>query len=105
MGRVLFDHDDLTGITEYFHWNPQDESFTIEMVQDVTAIAEHAKRQYNDTDERARWTGDMANHVGVIPLSILYAPENRHLREDPQAMKDWLNNPDNRIFRTRPGKV
>ena len=44
-------------------------------------------------------------HVAEVPI-IIY---NKAVREgwvnDPKAWKKWLNNPDNKLFRTWKGKV
>ncbi len=89
------------GTTTYFHSDA--EGIHIEKVQDVTNIVEDSKAQFNNTDERARW-GEWQK-VATIPLSILYDLKAKGIADDPKAMKKWLNDPENRYFRTRPGVV
>lgn len=100
----LFDKDLLTKTKRLFHWNDADESFHIETLQDATEIAESNKHQYNQVDERAGWKGDM-NKVASIPMNIYMDLEARGITRDEKRFKAWLNAPENRVFRTRPGRV
>jgi hypothetical protein len=100
MKRVLSVNPDYKKTT-YFHSDA--DKITIETVQDVTDIVEHNKAKYNSVDERARW-GEWAR-VAQIPLSVYFDLKKQGITEDEAAMKRWLNSPDNRYYRTRPGKV
>ena len=82
----------------------EDGSVTIQTVQDVGDVAEENKQTFNQFDERANWKGDM-HKVASIPMSIFYDLQRKGILNDPVAMKKWLNDPDNRVFRTRPGQV
>lgn len=85
----------------HFH---DDGAITIETVQDITEIAEANKAAYNQFDKRTNWRGDM-HRVASIPMGIYYDLKAKGILDDPVAMKAWLNNPENRVFRTRPGQV
>jgi hypothetical protein len=101
MIKKPFDYDPFTGIRETFHYDEETGDVYIEAEQDVETIANEMKALYADTDERARW-GE-GGHVARIPNVILEAhPELMH---DNEALKKWLNDPDNRVFRSRPGKI
>jgi hypothetical protein len=100
MKRLLSANPD-TGTKTYFHSTP--EHVHIESVQDVTNVVEAAKAKFNDTDERAKW-GEW-QRVASIPLVTFYDLKRKGITEDPAAMKKWLNDPDNRFFRTRPGRL
>lgn len=100
MKRILSQNPE-TGTTTYFHSTP--EAIHIEKVQDVTSIVEDAKNVFNSIDERARW-GELT-HVASIPMSIFYDLKAKGIVDDEKAMKKWLNSPENRYFRTRPGVV
>lgn len=82
----------------------EDGSVTIQTVQNVEDVAEENKQTFNQFDERANWKGDM-HRVASIPMSIFYDLQRKGILNDPVAMKKWLNDPDNRVFRTRPGQV
>jgi len=98
--RRLFDRDPLTGITQYWHVTDKGE-YVIETQQDVTAIAEANKRQYNDTPDKH---GDV-NKVASIPLNVYYDLKRRGIADDPKKFRQWLNDRDNIVFRTRAGTL
>lgn len=102
MKRILSKNPD-TGITQWYVSDPQAGTFRFVTEQDVTPYVEAAKAQYNNTDERARW-GEWSK-VATIPLSILHELKRRGIAESEPKLKAWLNSPENRYFRTRPGRV
>jgi hypothetical protein len=104
MGGRFFDYDPFTGILEKFHYNEDDDTFLIEAIQDTTAIEEAAKTSFNSYDSpRDRW-GDY-QRVAHIPNVILQDLMLSGKLKDQAYMKRWLNDPDNAVFRTRPGRV
>jgi hypothetical protein len=100
MKKRLFGHDPITGITEYWHVTDKGE-YVIEKIQDVTAIAEANKRQYNDTPSKYR----DVNKVASIPLSVYYELKRQGIADDPKAFRKWLNDSNNQVFRTRAGAL
>lgn len=102
MRRLLSKNPD-TGTSQYFVSDPMTGAFRLETVQNVTPYLEAAKASYNSIDERAKW-GDMA-HVARIPSALYWHLKKKGVADDPAAMKRWLNDPDNRFFRMRPGRV
>jgi len=83
----------------------------IETRQDVTANIEQNLKEFNSYDERAKWSDDMfGNKIASIPLTVIDDLNAKGIMRgfaviDEKQMKAWLNNPDNRFFRTRPGRV
>lgn len=80
----------------------------IETIQDVTEIVEDAKYNYKER-QGERWK-DLMTHVAQIPTSIYYDLVRKGIideKNDPEMerLKKWLNDPDNRVFRTRPGRI
>ena len=101
MSRRLLNDDDFTGIKTHFHYDAEKDEAIIEKEQDISHIIESNKREFNAAPERwGEWT-----KVGSIPLSVYYELERQGITKDQEAMKKWLNDPDNRYFRTRPGTV
>ena len=98
--KRIFSHDSQNGITKYWHVKENGE-YVIETVQDVTAIADANKRQYNDTPSKYR----DVNKVASIPLPIYYELKRKGIADDPKALAKWLNDADNRVFRTRAGTL
>ncbi len=101
--KKLFDKDDALGITRIWHYDADKDEATIETRQDVSQIIEENKQEYAQIDERARW-GEWTR-VASIPLSIYYKLKAEGKLEDEAYMKRWINDPENKYFRTRPGEV
>jgi len=88
--------------------NENGDGIIIKTVQDVSAIVEKNKREFNSIDERARW-GDIAK-IASIPLTVIDDLNKSGIMRgfhvlDQKRLSSWLNHPDNRVFRTRPGTV
>ena len=96
----LFDRDPATGITKYWHVTDKGE-YVVETKQDVSAIAERNKNEYKETPNRYR----DVNKVASIPLSVYYELKKRGIADDPKAMRKWLNDSNNQVFRTRAGTL
>ena len=104
MRRVL-DSDPATGITQWFHFDDVTGDFGLETQQDVTALIESTKGAFNQMGEREPWKGDL-HKVAPIPMSIYHElAKISHNFKDQRAIYKWLNDKDNRVFRTRPGRL
>lgn len=103
MDKRLFDYDPVLGITEYYYYDDDAGTFTIQQVQDTKHIIEQNKGQYNAIDEKARW-GEWQK-VASIPMNLWADLNAKGITRDSKAFKAWLNDSDNKFFRTRPGKV
>lgn len=99
---ILNRNEDL-GITRLFHFDDDTETFTIETVQDVSNLIELNRAEFDEHTSLDRF-GDM-NRVASIPMNVYFDLKNKGITDDTKAMKRWLNDPDNRFFRTRPGRV
>jgi hypothetical protein len=104
MTSKLFDYDPITGTKKVWHYDADKDEAVIETIFDVQAIGEDNKAKYNSFDERANWNGDM-HHVASIPMSLFYQMKAEGKLDDQAYMKRFLNDPNNRVFRTRPGDV
>lgn len=100
----LMDKDLVSGTETWFHFDAETEVCTIETRRNVEELLEDNKAVFNHFDERARW-GDDLNRVASIPDFIYYDLVAKGITRDKKAMRAWLNDPDNRAFRTRPGRV
>ena len=80
---------------------------------DLTDFAEHTKAQYNNNPSKTGWSGevfDPKNKIAELPLAIINDLNAKGIMrgfhiQDPKALKKWLNDPENRVFRTRGGEV
>ena len=99
--RVISRNEDA-GITTFFHYDPHTEGFTSEDVQDAEPTIELNKLQMNEVS--SGWKGDL-HHVARIPLVIYENLRKAGILEDRKKFRAWLNDRDQRAFRTRPGNV
>jgi hypothetical protein len=104
MKRIL-DYDPATKTVQFYHEDELTGDVALETRQDITPIVEHNKALFNQVDERARW-GNGQTHIATIPNSILVKlAKITNNFKDKAAFDRWMDNPDNRVFRTRPGKL
>lgn len=100
MDRV-FSRDAFTGITTYWIYDDSADTAVLRKEQDVSGIVEMNRADFNDAP--ARW-GD-GQRVASIPMTVYWALKRSGVADDQAALRRWLNDPDNRFFRTRPGAV
>ena len=83
----------------------------IETKQDITGIIEQNKKEYNSFDERAKWSDELfGNKIASIPFTVIDELNKQGIMrgfavQDEKRFKAWLNERDNRVFRTRTGVV
>ena len=98
-----FDRNEALNLDRTWHYNSETDEATIETKQDVTAIIEENRQDFNLQEKHSKY-GEW-NKVASIPLSIFYELKAQGKLDDQAYMKRWLNDPENRYFRTRPGQV
>jgi hypothetical protein len=101
MSKRLITDDTETGIKTYLQYDGTDDDAIIVKEQDATNIVEANRAAFDAAP--ARW-GDMT-HVGRIPLTVYYELERKGILQDQVALVKWLNDPENAMWRTRPGNV
>lgn len=99
--RKVLDHDPNTGISHVFYYDDVTDEATITAEQDVDDVVEFNKQQFNE--QHGRW-GEFTK-VASLPLVVYHDLQKKGVLDDRKAFKRWLNDPDNRFFRTRPGHV
>ena len=85
-----------------------DGKYFIENSQDISGIIESNKAQFNAIDEKAKW-GEWTK-VASIPNVVIDELNKQGIMRgfavlDEKRFRLFLNDPDNRFFRTRPGQV
>ena len=85
-----------------------DGGLIIRTSQDVTAIVEQNKAQYNSISSRQKW-GDLTK-VASLPFTVIDTLNRKGIMRgfaviDEKEFRRFLNDPENRFFRTRPGIV
>lgn len=101
MSKRLITDDALTGIKTYLEYDGTDDNAVIRKEQDVTGIVESNRAAFDAAPKR--W-GDMT-HVGRIPLTVYYELERKGILNDQDALRKWLNDPENAMWRVRPGTI
>ncbi len=92
----FFERDDFLGVNRYFH-GEDDGSFRIESVSDVEPLIEVNKflvntEEYNPKSENRR--------VAQIPAQIFAELMRKGIRPGTKEFDAWLNDRDQRVFRT-----
>jgi len=88
-----------------------DGGIVIESAQDVGGIIESNRKQFNAFDERARWSDHLlGNKVASVPMAVIDELNRLGIMRgfhvvDQSRFRDFLNHPDNRAWRTRPGRI
>jgi hypothetical protein len=85
----------------------------IETKLDLSGFAEATKQAYRENSGSKGWGDtpyDPKNHIACIPPEIIGDLNKKNIMKgyqviDMPALKRWLNDPENRVFRTRGGIV
>jgi hypothetical protein len=101
MTKRLFAVDPLTGTASYVDYDEGSDTFTLVDEVDPTALIEFNKLCFNEAPDR--W-GDGAG-VARVPMLLRQQLVREGIWDDPKAKARWLNDPDNRAWRIRPGRV
>ena len=105
--KRTLDFDPLTGIKNEFIFEagdtPSQDKFVIQTTQDVTDIIRKNKVSLNEVDKHQPW-GEWSK-VASLPLSIYFDLKQQGILDDKTAFKKWLNDPDNKYYRTRGGSI
>lgn len=99
--------DPLTGTETWTHYDPSSETMTFETRRNVGDVTESNREEFKQYDERARWGSDVHNKVASIPDFLFWELQAKFgpMKDNQKAWMRWLDDPDNRAFRTRPGKL
>lgn len=103
-GPKVLSNDPFTGLVKYFHPDDDGNSFVIQTEMPahvVEDIVEANKASFNDAP--TQWGNGKL--VASIPIHIYWDLKKKGIADDDAAMRRWLNDPDNRFFRVRPGTV
>ena len=105
MAEKIFNGVDTTEFEDH------GDQLIVKKSQNIGAIIEANKADYNETDAKTKWgEGQLSNRVARIPLVVFQDLEKQGITRgftviDMKRFKEWLNNPDNQVFRTRAGRV
>lgn len=102
----LFDEDPLAGTRTLFVPTDDKGSFQLVTQQDHEPIMQDARDERNMHNSKAwhKWKGDM-HKVATIPLPVLMELYRIGIAHDQKEFAKWLDDPDNAVFRTKPGSL
>lgn len=100
MSRLL-GNDPIAKARSFVHMDG-DEAFYIEDRQDIEGIL---RENLEDRKDRQGFKGDDMHHVARIPLAVWTELEKVGIAGDADALKVWLNDPDNIRYRSHAGKI
>ena len=90
-------------VNQKYHWDNIDEKLVVESTQETASILELNKEERNEFDTQKNsemkyqegWT-----KVATIPNIVIDQLMKDGVWFDKKKMKQWLNDPDNKYFRT-----
>ena len=93
----------MSEVNQKYHWDNIDEKMVVESTQDTASILELNKEERNDFDTQKNsdmkykegWT-----KVATIPNIVIDQLMKDGVWFDKKKMKQWLNDPANKYFRT-----
>jgi hypothetical protein len=101
---TLFDYDPATGRTVWQMFDGEKAVFRVDTP--VAASIEENRRALNDAS--SGWAGDY-HRVASVPMQLLYEESlglNKAIMQgDEKYLSRWLNDSDNRAWRTKGGRV
>lgn len=100
---ILFDVDPLTQTVQRFHWDPVTEKFTITDDQEVQDLLDMNQALRNTMVGHDKKSG--MHRVASVPLNIYMKLKAEGIIDDKKRLKAWLNDPDNRAWRTNNWRI
>ena len=97
MTRYLLDHDPVSGLYSEFAFDEGDGKYIFNSAQDVSEIIEANKAEMN---EAKRTMDGLGRKVASIPLVVWNDLQKKGITRDKAAFKRWLNDQDNKFFKT-----
>ena len=99
-------HND--GSITTFH-DSDDGGVVIAKEHNISALIDANKEEYNTAD--SKWHDNaLNNRVARIPMAVFEELNKQGITRgftviDMKRFKEWLNNPDNKVFRTKAGRI
>lgn len=81
-------------------------TLALETVFDIEPVIEQNKVDMREAPGNFRGSEQgLGVRVASIPMPIFMELQRRGLTKDPRDFKKWLDDPDNRLWRTAPGRL
>ena len=103
--KRLLEHNEFSGLTQYFHYDELADTFTIETVGNAEPVIERNKKLYNEGRRRGGW-----NFIASIPPEVILTWRSKYGlkiedRNHWPRIKRLLNDSEWRYLRTAPGMI
>lgn len=99
--RKVIDTDPVTGISHVLYHDESDGVSHYVAEQATDYLLDFNRKQANEAGKRF---GEWAK-VASLPMTLFMKLKAEGVLDDPKALKRWLNDPDNRYFRTHEGRL
>ena len=99
MAKFIIDSDPISASRSTFQYDAGTDQYILRDEQDVTGIVEANRAMRNDTFGRHPKDG-LGRQVASIPLGLFFELYKKGVTRNKRDFARWLNDPDNRYFRT-----
>jgi len=103
---LLFDEDPLTSQKRFFEMEDGSDQFKIITETTLDPILQGALDSRNAINDKSstKWKADM-HHVALLPMTIWQDLVNKGIMFNLPELSKWLNRAENKVFRTKLGRV
>lgn len=101
--RFIMDSDAVTGQFSTFEYDEASDMYLLRHGQRVDPILEANKSEFNE--DKGRQGDGIGHKVASIPLHIYFDLRKQGIVQDRKRFAKWLNDIENRAFRTWGGSV
>jgi hypothetical protein len=103
---LLFDENPLMGTKTFFEMDHGADTFVLRTESTLDPILQGALDDRNAVSDKSttKWKGDM-HKVATLPMVIWNDLVKKGIMFDAKELAKWLNKPENKIFRTKLGRV
>lgn len=99
--RKVIDHDPTTGISHVLYFDESEGVANYVAEQETSFLLDFNRAQANEAGKRF---GEWAK-VASLPMTVFMDLKQKGILDDSKAFRRWLNDPDNRYFRTHGGTL
>lgn len=99
---TLFKHDPFYRRSIWVMHDRETGQMHFRIDYEIEGLLEANKQAYNEAPDN--WAGDYLHRIAKIPLNLWY-DQLEEKKDDPRQLDLFLNDPDNRAFRTKKGHV
>lgn len=100
MSSWFVSYDPMSGVETRFH-TAVDGKFAIETIDHgLQAKIDENKAQFNSAEKKGEY-----RHIASIPPVVWFDLKRKGIADDPAALRRWLDDSDNRVFKVMDTKL